>query len=248
MKLFISAIVLSVGASMVHAEAAKERLADATQVLNEIMGTPDSGIPEDLLAKAHCAVVVPGLKQAALGIGGKYGRGFAVCRRGPAGWGAPAAVRIEGGSFGFQIGASSTDVVMLVMNERGMRRLLEDKFTMGAQASIAAGPVGRSTSAQTDAQLSAEILSWSRSKGVFAGIALTGATMRNDLDENTELYGQPLHNKEILLTDRAAPAGAQNLTTALNRYSRREEKNTPIETRATEAISGEADRAKPRKK
>lgn len=249
MKLLRLAAIVTCGMSLLYAETAQERLTEATDVLNEIMKAPDNGIPQDLLTKAHCVVIVPGLKQAALGIGGKYGRGFAVCRRSTAaGWGAPAAVRVEGGSFGFQIGASSTDVVMLVMNERGMRRLLEDKFTMGAQASVAAGPVGRSTTAQTDAQMSADILSWSRSKGLFAGVALTGATMRNDLDENQELYGRKLHNKDILLTNRRAPAGGQALTTALNRYSLREEKNKPIESRATDAVSGEADRTKGRKK
>jgi lipid-binding SYLF domain-containing protein len=229
---------------LLHAETAQERLADATSIFKEIMSTPDRGIPEDLLDKAHCVVIVPGLKQAAFGVGGKYGRGFAVCRRGKAGWGAPAAVRVEGGSFGFQIGASSTDVVMLVMNERGMRRLLEDKFTVGAEASVAAGPVGRSVSAQTDAQLSADILSWSRSKGLFAGIALSGATLRNDLDENRELYGSTLHNKQILLTNRKPPAGADSLTALLNRHSWREEANKPIESRAKDAVQGEADRNK----
>ena len=248
MKLLRIAAIASCGMSLLYAEAAQERLADATEVFNEIMRAPDNGIPQDLLTKAHCVVIVPGLKQAAFGVGGKYGRGFAVCRRTTsAGWGAPAAVRVEGGSFGFQIGASSTDVVMLVMNERGMRRLLEDKFTVGAQASVAAGPVGRSATAQTDAQISADILSWSRSKGLFAGIALTGATMRNDLDENRELYGRKLHNKQILLTNRKPPAAARGLTAALNRYSLREEKNKPIESRATDAVSGEADRSRNRK-
>ena len=229
---------------LLHAETAQERLTDATSIFKEIMSTPERGIPEDLLDKAHCIVIVPGLKQAAFGVGGKYGRGFAVCRRGNAGWGAPAAVRVEGGSFGFQIGASSTDVVMLVMNERGMRRLLEDKFTVGAEASVAAGPVGRSVSAQTDAQLSADILSWSRSRGLFAGIALSGATLRNDLDENRELYGSALHNKQILLTNRKPPQGAGSLTALLNRHSWREEANKPVESRATDAVKGEADRSR----
>jgi len=244
-KLLKLAAIVTCGVSMLPAaETAQERLGYATDVLNEIMKSPDKGIPGDLLAKAHCVVIVPGLKAGAFVVGGKYGRGFATCRRTTnTGWGAPAAVRVEGGSFGFQIGASSTDVVMLVMNERGMRRLLEDKFTMGGEASVAAGPVGRTTTAQTDAQLSADILSWSRSKGLFAGIALTGATLRNDLDVNSELYGEKLHNKEILLTDRKAPAAAQGLTTALNRYSMHEEKNKPIESRAADAVTGDADRS-----
>jgi len=230
------------------AETAQERLRSATEVLNEVMATPDKGIPQDLLDKAHCVVIVPGVKQAAFVVGGKFGSGFAECRRDNGGWGAPAAVRVEGGSFGFQIGASSTDVVMLIMNERGMRRLLEDKFTVGAEATVAAGPVGRSTSAQTDAQLSADILSWSRSKGLFAGVALQGATLRNDLDANRELYGQPLHNKEVLMTDRRPPAAAEPLITALSKYSHREDKNRPLESQAKDAVTGDADRDKTPKK
>jgi lipid-binding SYLF domain-containing protein len=221
-----------------HAETAQERLKEATDVFNEVMATPDKGVPQDLLEKAHCVVIVPGVKQAAFIIGGKYGRGFATCRRDNNGWGAPGAVRVEGGSFGFQIGASATDVIMLVMNERGMKHLLEDKFTVGGEATVAAGPVGRTAAAQTDAQLSADILSWSRAKGLFAGIALQGATLRNDLDENKALYGTPLHNKDILMTNMKAPAAAHPLIAALNKYSRYEEKNKPIETRAKDSITG----------
>jgi hypothetical protein len=133
---------------------------------------------------------------------------------------------------------------MLVMNERGMKRLIEDKFTLGANASVAAGPVGRSATAQTDAQLSAEILSWSRSKGLFVGIALEGATLRNDLDENQEVYGRKLHSKDILLTRLGVPSASQKLVSALNRYSRYEEKNKPIESRAADAVTSEAERSK----
>ena len=202
---------------------AHTRLADATKVFNEIMATPDKGIPQDLLRKAHCVVIVPGMKQAALGIGGKFGRGFAVCRHNRANWGGPAGIRVEGGSVGFQIGASNTDVVMLVMNDRGMSRLLEDKFTLGSEATVAAGPVGRQASASTNVQMSAEILSWSRSKGLFAGIALQGATLRPDNDVNKELYGAELTNKEILTRNSwTAPKGVMgSLTNALNRYSPR---------------------------
>src|SRR3954447_2797748 len=132
MRKFALALALCSSTVLLADDTAQERMSDATKVFSEVMATPDKGIPQELLEKAHCVVIVPGLKQAAFGIGGKFGRGFAVCRRSTAaGWGAPAAVRVEGGSFGFQIGASSTDVVMLVMNERGMRRLLEDKFTVG---------------------------------------------------------------------------------------------------------------------
>jgi lipid-binding SYLF domain-containing protein len=243
MNVLKTALAFSFSIVLLHAETAQERLSDATQILNEVMATPDKGIPQDLLEKAHCVVIVPGLKQAAFVVGGKYGRGFAICRRDKGGWGAPSAVRVEGGSFGFQIGGSSTDVVMLIMNERGMRRLLEDKFTVGAQATVAAGPVGRSATAQTDAQLAADILSWSRARGLFAGIALEGATLRNDLDENKELYGAPLHNKDVLLSNRRAPSAAGPLVALLNRYSRHEAKAKPIESRAADAVSGDADRS-----
>ncbi len=228
--LFCSSVVLFA------ADTAQERLSDATNVFNEIMATPDKGVPQELLETAHCIIIVPGMKQAAFGVGAKWGRGYAVCRQNRAGWGAPAAIRVEGGSFGFQIGGSSTDIVMLLMNERGMRRLLEDKVTLGAEATVAAGPVGRQTAASTDVQLSAEILSYSRSKGLFAGIALHGATMRPDNDVNEELYGTKLTNREILTGGQKPPAGAMDLITALNRYSPREEKDKPIESRSADRV------------
>ena len=138
-----------------------KRLDEAAAVFSEIMGSPDKGIPQDLLQNAHCIVIVPDLKTAALGVGGKYGKGYLSCRnKSGAGWSAPATVRIEGGSVGFQIGASSTDLIMLVMSERGADKLLASKFTLGAEASVAAGPVGRTATAQTDAQMRADILSW----------------------------------------------------------------------------------------
>jgi lipid-binding SYLF domain-containing protein len=202
-----------------------DRLNDSTSLFSEIMSTPDRAIPQDLLEKAQCLVLVPDLKKAALGVGGKYGRGFAVCRAaGGNGWGPPAAIRIEGGSFGFQIGVSSTDVVMLVMNQRGMKRLSSSKFTIGADASAAAGPVGRTASAQTDAFMSAEILSWSRSKGLFAGASIDGATLRNDLDENQLLYGQRWTSKQILGSGAKVPEMASKLVAVLNKYSMREKK------------------------
>jgi lipid-binding SYLF domain-containing protein len=245
-----TALVLSICSSaflVLAADTPQERLTDATQIFTEIMATPDKGIPQDLLEKAHCVVIVPGLKQAAFGIGGKFGRGYATCRRNAGGWGAPASIRVEGGSFGFQIGASSTDVIMLVMDDHGMRRLMQDKVTLGAEATVAAGPVGRSTAANTDAQLSAEILSWSRSKGLFAGIALQGATLRPDQDVNKELYGSKLTSKDILMTDRKVPEEARPLISALNKYSRFEDKDKPIESRAKDSVTGDADRAKTKK-
>lgn len=199
-----------------------ERLDDSNSLFNEIMSTPDKGIPQGLLDKASCMVLVPGLKKGAFVVGAKYGRGFAVCRAvGGQGWGPPAAIRVEGGSVGFQIGGSSTDVVLLIMNERGMRRLTASKFTLGGEATVAAGPVGRDTSAQTDATLMAEILSWSRSRGVFAGISLDGATLRNDLDENKAMYGQPWTSKQILGSGAEMPPAANKLIETLNKYSPR---------------------------
>ncbi|MBV9085556.1 MAG: lipid-binding SYLF domain-containing protein [Acidobacteriaceae bacterium] len=160
------------------------------------MASRDKGIPQELMDRAQCVVIVPGLLKGAFGVGGKYGRGFASCRRCSRGWSAPAAVAIEGGSFGLQLGGSSTDLIMLVMKESGMNKLLGDKFTIGGEAAAAAGPVGRETSANTDITMRAELLSWSRSKGLFAGLSLEGATLRPDADENRKLYGRRLQTKK----------------------------------------------------
>lgn len=201
---------------------ASRRLEESAAVFSEIMAAPDKGIPHDLLEKAHCVVIVPGLKEGAFIVGGKYGKGFVSCRGRGAGWLAPAAVRIEGGSFGLQIGGSQTDVVLLVMNERGAEKLLSTQFTLGGEGEVAGGPVGRSVTAQTDAKLSAEILSWSRSKGVFAGVSLQGATLRQDLDDNEALYGKRLENREIVKGDVAPPPSAHRLLSLLDKYSWRE--------------------------
>jgi SH3 domain-containing YSC84-like protein 1 len=209
--------------SSLLADTASERLQESAVVLKEILSAPDQGIPRDLLNEAHCVVVIPAMKSAAFLVGGKYGRGFVVCRQDArAGWGAPASVRMEGGSFGFQIGASETDVVMLVMNQRGMDKLLQSKFTLGGAAEVAAGPVGRSSTAQTDAKMTAKILSYSRSRGVFAGVSLQGATLRQDLDENQELYGRRLTNKQIVMKRMKAPAAASELLAVLNLHFRHE--------------------------
>ncbi len=201
-----------------------KRLGDAATVFSEIMASPDKGIPQDLLEKAHCAVVVPGLKKGAFIVGGQYGKGFLTCRNqvGP-GWSAPAAIRIEGGSFGFQIGGSETDVVLLVMNSRGADRLMSSQFTLGAEGTVAAGPVGRSATAQTDAKMTAEILSWSRSRGVFAGIALKGATLRQDEDDNFAAYGKKLSTRDIVTAGITPPRAAEPLLRLLNKYSPREQ-------------------------
>jgi SH3 domain-containing YSC84-like protein 1 len=204
-----------------------KRLDEAAAVFSEVMATPDKGIPQDMLANAHCIVIVPSLKTAAFLVGGKFGKGYVSCRsKTGAGWSAPGTVRIEGGSVGFQIGGSTTDLIMLVMNERGADKLLSSKFTLGAEGSVAAGPVGRTATAQTDAQMHAEILSWSRSQGLFAGLALEGATLRQDLDDNATLYGRKLENREIVTTGVRAPRAAARLLTLLNKYSARERTST----------------------
>ena len=203
-----------------------KRMVEASAVFSEIMDTPDKGIPQELLENAHCIVIVPNLKTAAFMFGAKYGKGFLSCRNKGA-WSAPGAVRIEGGSVGFQIGGSETDLIMLVMNARGVDKLLASKFTLGAEGSIAAGPVGRTATAQTDAQMHAEILSWSRSQGLFAGLALEGATLRQDLDDNSALYGHKLENKQIVNTRVRMPASAARLMAQLNKYAWHERATPP---------------------
>lgn len=217
-------VAFSLSAALVSAadSDAPKRLQAAADVFREVMATPDKAIPQDLLNKSQCIVIVPGLKKGAFVIGAKYGRGFVSCRlKSGVGWSAPGAVRVEGGSFGFQIGGSETDVMMLVMNQRGMSRLLSTKFTLGGDASVAAGPVGRSAQAETDAAMTAEILTWSRSRGLFAGISLSGATLREDEDWNNDLYGRKITNREIVTTTIAPPVSAKALIDELNRYSSR---------------------------
>src|SRR5271170_1610866 len=195
--IWVLAIAGSVSSAAFAADRAikiDDRLDASAETLTDMMHASDKGIPQDLLDKAHCVLVIPGMKKAGFIFGAEYGRGFAVCRRG-SGWSAPAAMRSEGGSFGFQIGASETDVILLVMNDGGMKHLLSDKFTLGGDASIAAGPIGRDASARTDAMLNAEMLSYSRSRGLFAGISLQGATLRPDGGTNRELYSRDASNR-----------------------------------------------------
>jgi lipid-binding SYLF domain-containing protein len=204
------------------ANDAAKRLQIASEAFKEVMGIPDKAIPQELLDKAQCIVIIPDLKKGAFIVGGKYGKGFVSCRKKDGvGWSAPGAVRIEGGSVGFQIGGSEMDVFMLVMNDRGMDRLLGDKFTLGGDATVAAGPVGRVAQAETDARMTAEILAWSRARGLFAGIALDGATMREDEDWNVEMYGKALKNREIVDGSVAPPKAAAPLLHELDRYSSR---------------------------
>ena len=196
-----------------------KRLQKSSEVFGEIMRTPDKGIPEDLLDKCACIGIVPGLKKGGLGIGGKYGRGVVMCRK-PSGWTAPSFITIEGGSVGFQIGFTQIDVVMLFMNKKGVEKLIDDKFTIGADASAAAGPVGRSTAAQTNIRLDAEILTYSRAKGLFAGVALDGATLRQDKDDNKDFYGAEVDARKILIDGTVPmPTEAQPLASALSSKS-----------------------------
>ena len=202
-----------------------ERLEKAAAVFDEVMGISDKAIPQTFLDKSECVVLVPGLKKGAFIVGAKFGRGFISCRNaGGAGWSAPGAIRVEGGSVGFQIGGSETDVIMLVMNERGVERLLRSKFTLGGDASGAAGPVGRDASAQTDAMMTAEILTWSRSRGVFAGVSLQGATLRQDIDANTDLYGKAYENAQIVKSGLGVPEAGKKMISLLSKYSARKSK------------------------
>jgi lipid-binding SYLF domain-containing protein len=182
-------------------EKENARLNESATVLKEILGTPDKGIPRDLLNKAECVVVFPSVKKAAFIVGGSYGRGAITCRsgeafRGP--WSAPAMFALEAGSVGFQIGGEATDFVLLIMNEKGANSVMSSKVKLGADASAAAGPVGRTTSAETDIVMKAEILSWSRARGVFGGVSLEGSTLRSDDGANKDVYGTKLSAKEIV--------------------------------------------------
>lgn len=203
----------------------EKRLKAAGDVLHEIMEVKDKAIPQELLDKSECAVVIPGLKKGAFIVGGKFGKGFFTCRNvNGDGWGSPASITVEGGSVGFQIGGSENDVVLLVMNKKGANRLLNNQFKLGGEASVAAGPVGRTGSAQTDVLLTAEILSYSRSRGVFAGLSLEGSTLRQDLDGNKALYGKTMTNKEIIEGNPKPPAAATTLIADLNKFSPRKAK------------------------
>ena len=229
MKRFLSVIMLLllvVPATFARDKRADEvkRLQRATEVFSEIMATPDKGIPGDLLDKAECIAVVPGLKKGGLGIGGKYGKGVVMCRTSGRRWTAPSFIVIEGGSVGLQIGFTQVDVVMLFMNRKGVDKLIGDKFTLGADATVAAGPVGRSATAQTNVRLDAEILSYSRSKGLFAGLALDGATLRQDKDDNRDFYGKEMDPRSILLDGTVPmPEEAASLARALSHESPRKQ-------------------------
>ncbi len=197
---------------------AQKRVAASAEVLSEILHAKDRGIPEDLLRKAECVGIVPSLKRAGFIVGAKYGKGVVVCRTGT-GWSAPDTIRIEGGSFGFQIGAGETDLVFIVMNHHGVEDLMKDKFTLGGDATAMAGPVGRSGQALTDALMRAEILSYSRAHGIFAGVSLEGSTLRPDNDDNFDLYGRRVTQREILSGQVRRPAVARPIYAELVRYA-----------------------------
>jgi SH3 domain-containing YSC84-like protein 1 len=198
----------------------EERLANAGKAFEEIMSAPDKGIPGSVLDKADCIVIIPGMKKGGFIVGARYGKGMVSCRnKAKNTWGAPAMLEMGGGSFGLQIGASAIDVVMLVMERGGMDSLLKDKFTLGGDASVAAGPVGRAGTAETDALMKAKILSYSRSRGVFAGLELKGTTLNQDNNANKAIYGKEIDAKEILAGQVKSPAAARPLIKVLTKYS-----------------------------
>jgi lipid-binding SYLF domain-containing protein len=200
-------------------EKERKRIADSGQVLKEILATPDKGIPNDLLSKAKCVVVLPSVKKAALGVGGSYGRGTMTCRGGEGAkgaWSAPVMMALEGGSIGFQIGGQATDFVILVMNDKGADAILKSKVKLGGDASIAAGPVGRTAEASTSANMQAQMLSYSRSQGVFGGVSLAGSTLRSDDSANEAVYGKKVSAQDILKGNGVTPPEeAKALTTPL---------------------------------
>jgi lipid-binding SYLF domain-containing protein len=221
----LTSVLLLAFSGLAIAEDATERIGEAQKVFEEIMGSKDKGIPRDLLEKAHCLVIVPSVKRAGFIVGGQYGVGVATCRQpGASGWTGPSTVKVEGGSFGLQIGGGETDIVMMVMNDSGANKLMKSEFTLGGEGAVMAGPVGRSASAETDAYLRAEILSYSRSRGLFAGVALKGSTLRSHDGDNKKIYGKEVRHEDILRGKIPAPAIAKPLIDTVSRYSTIEKK------------------------
>jgi SH3 domain-containing YSC84-like protein 1 len=228
-RFMVTAACLTLAAGAVYAQKLnkeQKRLEESGVVMQEVLNIPDN-IPHDLLEKAECVIVIPSVRKLAFGIGASYGRGAMVCRtgekfRGP--WGAPAMYALEGGSVGFQIGGEATDLILLVMNDRGMESILSSKVKLGADASIAGGPKGRDASADTDAWMRAEILSYSRSRGVFAGISLEGSTLRPDDEASEQVYGHAIKAKEIVRSNNmSVPGTGRNLVDALQKSAPRNE-------------------------
>lgn len=224
LSLFVLVALCTVYGMAQKPEAASkelERVESATKVLNEVMATPDKGIPQEILAGADCVIVVPSMIKGAIGFGGRYGKGVATCRTATGGanrWSAPAPVRIEGGSWGLQLGGEAIDLVMLVMNQQGMQHLLQSKFKVGADASASAGPVGRHTEAGTDWKMKSELLSYSRSRGLFAGIDLNGSVVKQDTDDTLALYGKYVPFNQILTGKVAPPKGTQTFLADVRKY------------------------------
>lgn len=224
MKITTTVCIAILAGGLIQAgEDEEKRLKAASETLTEIMAVSDKAVPQELFNKASCAIVIPGMKKGGFILAGKFGRGFASCRGTRGGWRAPMGVRIEGGSFGLQVGGSETDVVMLVMNQKGMERLTASKFTLGGEASVAAGPVGRASTAQTDVTMKAEILSWSRSRGIFGGLALDGSTLRPDETTNENLYGKGVDPKGIVQGKVKNTPQGKNFTSVLYKYSPRKQ-------------------------
>ncbi len=221
---FLAVVLLGLPAFAARNEKEQDRVKEAGEVLKEILNIPDD-IPEDLLDKAECLIILPSVKKGAFGVGGSYGRGVMVCRSGEhytGKWGAPALYALEGISIGFQLGGQATDFVLLVMNPKGARSLLSSKVKLGADASAAAGPKGRTAEGATDIVMNAEILSYSRNKGLFAGVSLEGSTLRSDGSANEKLYGRKLSAKEIIREGKVGvPASAHQLVSLLDSKSPR---------------------------
>src|SRR5581483_8751642 len=221
--LFVLVALLSAQLSFAAGDIKEvDRIKDSATVLKEILNIPDD-IPKDLLDRAECVIVLPSVKKLAIGIGGSFGRGVMVCRSGQhytGSWGAPAMYALEGGNIGFQLGGQATDFVLLVMNPHGAESLLKTKVKLGADAAAAAGPKGRDATAATDVAMRAEILSYSRSRGLFAGISLEGSTLRQDNSANEKLYGRKITAREIVRQQRVGiPAAGQQLVSLLNHHS-----------------------------
>ena len=216
---YISTSLLLAGAFLASGQeqTPDKRLRNAADVLHDVMATPEKGIPHRLIDRAQCIVIIPGMKKAAVVVGADYGKGFAVCRT-AGNWGAPDPVGLSGGSLGPQLGIDSTDVILLVMNQKGLNRLLSDKFTIGADAAAAVGPVGRDAAADTDASLHAEILSYSRSRGLFAGASLDGTVLTHSKGETDKLYGREYTGKELIQGNVPPPAAAATLLSELKEY------------------------------
>ncbi|HSE40195.1 MAG TPA: lipid-binding SYLF domain-containing protein [Acidobacteriota bacterium] len=218
-KIFWSFVLMMLLSIPVLASKGKqiERLQESATVLSEVMNIPEEGIPRDLLKKSECMVIIPSMKKAAFGVGGNYGRGCLVCRIKDK-WSPPVMVVMTGGSLGFQLGGSSTDVILLIMNERGVNKLLESKVTLGADASAAAGPKGRTAQAATDVQMRAEILSYARSRGLFAGVSLQGAVLKPSSEDNEDLYGKKIDYRKVLYEGGSMPKSATKLIKVLQKY------------------------------